>query len=284
MSEHRHFRVHPLSPALGAEISGIDLDRPLGDEAAAELRRTWLAHHVLFFRDQSLDIDAHKAFARRFGTLAVDKFVRGLEGHPEIMPVVREAADVRSFANEWHTDTSYLDCPAMASVLYARETPPVGGDTLFANMHLALESLSPGMRAMLSRLRAVHCAAPSYDRAQMDAANAASAGMKYTDRDPREEKSLHPVVRTHPETGRKALYVNSSFTCRFEDMTEEESRPLLHFLLEHLTRPELTCRFRWTPGSLAFWDNRCVQHYPISDYRGHRREMHRLTLAGDRPY
>ena len=200
------------------------------------------------------------------------------------MPVVREAADVRSFADEWHTDTSYLDSPAMASVLYARETPPVGGDTLFANMHLALESLSPGMRTMLSRLRAVHCAAPSDDRAQMDAANAASAGMKYTDRDPREEESLHPVVRTHPETGRKALYVNSSFTRRFEGMTEEESRPLLHFLLEHLTRPELTCRFRWTPESLAFWDNRCVQHYSISDYRGHRREMHRLTLAGDRPY
>ena len=129
MSEYRHFRVHPLSPALGAEISGIDLDRPLGDEATAELRRVWLAHHVLFFRDQSLDIDARKAFARRFGTLAVDKFVRGLEGHPEIMPVVREAADVRSFANEWHTDTSYLDSPAMASVLYARETPPVSATT-----------------------------------------------------------------------------------------------------------------------------------------------------------
>ena len=281
MSEYGHFRIRSLSPAIGAEVSGLDLSRPLGDDTVAELRRAWLEHHVLFFRGQSLDVDAHKAFARRFGTLAVDKFVRGPEGHPEIMPVVKEADDARTFANEWHTDTSYLERPAMGSILYARQTPPMGGDTLFANMHLALESLSPGMKTMLSRLRAVHCAAPSYDRAGMDAANAASEGMKYTDHDPHEEEAVHPVARTHPETGRKALYVNSSFTRRFEDMSEEESRPLLDFLLSHLTRPEFTCRFHWTPGALAFWDNRCVQHYPINDIRGHRREMHRLTLVGD---
>lgn len=148
----------------------------------------------------------------------------------------------------------------MASVLYVRETPPVREDSLFANMQLVQETFSPGMRAMLSRLRAVHCAAPSYDRAQMVAANAASAGMKYTDRDSRDEGSLHPVVRTHPETGRKALDVNLSYTRRFKDMTEDENLPLLHCLLEHLARPELTCRFRWTPGTLAFWGNRCVQH------------------------
>ena len=284
MSNYRHFQVRPLSPTIGAEILGLDLSQPLGDEVTAELRRAWLAYCVLFFRDQTLDIDAHKAFARRFGTLAIDRFVLGPEEHPEIMPVVREATDTRTFANEWHTDTSYLECPAMGSILYAKETPPVGGDTLFANMYLAVEALSPGMRAMLSPLRAVHCAAPSYDRAHMDAANAKSGGMRYTGRDPSTEEAVHPVVRAHPETGRQALYVNSSFTRRFEAMTEAESRPLLDFLLSHLARPELTCRFRWTPGAVAFWDNRCVQHYPINDHRGHRREMHRLTLVGDRPF
>ena len=283
MDNYRHFQVRPLSPVIGAEVSGLDLSQPLGGEVTIELRRAWLDHHVLFFREQSLDIDAHKAFARRFGALAIDRFVLGLRGHPEIMPVIKEVTDTCTFANEWHTDTSYLECPATGSILYARETPPVGGDTLFASMYLALESLSPRMQVMLSLLRAVHCAAPSYDRARMDAANAESGGMKYTDHDPWTEEAVHPVVRTHPETGRKALYVNSSFTRRFEDMTEEESRPLLDFLLNHLTRPEFTCRFRWTPGSVAFWDNRCVQHYPLDDYRGHRREMHRLTLAGDRP-
>ena len=277
------FRIEPLSPAIGAEISCVDLSQPLDGDLVERIRGALLEHLVVFFRDQRLTEAQHKRFGRCFGPLEVDLFVKGIAEHPEILEIVKEADDDRNFAGEWHTDVSFLERPALGSILYAREVPDCGGDTLFANMYLAYESLSDGMRALLDGLHAVHCAHPSYDRGRMDKVNARAGGMKYTGHDPRSEWSVHPVVRTHPETGRKVLYVNSSYTVRFDGMTEAESRPLLEFLLAHLGRPELTCRFRWRAGSLAFWDNRCSQHFPINDYRNARRAMHRITIAGERP-
>jgi len=184
-----------------------------------------------------------------------------------------------NFGGIWHSDTTYLEVPPMASMLLAREVPPVGGDTLFANQYLAWESLSDGMRRTLETLVGVNLSAKAdvsktrEDRIKSDGREAAS----------REYVGEHPVARTHPETGRKALYVNVAHTARFKGMTDEESAPLLGFLFRHQVRPEFTCRFTWQTGSIALWDNRCVQHNPVNDYHGHRRLMHRITLAGERP-
>ena len=280
---YQHIEVTPLSGAIGAEIAGIDVANPLHPEVIGEVRRALLEHLVVFFRDQQLTPDQHKAFASQFGPLNIDKFVKGPAGHPEIMLVVKEADDNRSFASMWHSDVTFLEEPALGSILYAREVPDVGGDTMFSNMYLAFETLSSGMQAMLRGLHAVHCADVSYDRTRMDEANRNPVGMKYTDLNPSELISVHPVVRTHPETGRKGLYVNCAYTRGIDGMSEEESRPLLAFLYHHLSRPEFTCRFRWRTGSIAFWDNRSAQHLPINDFRGVRREMHRVTISGSRP-
>ncbi len=266
--------VRPLAGALGAEISGVDLSRPLAAETAAALRRAWLDHLVVFFRDQDLAPAEFLAVARQFGEPVEYPFVKGIDGFPVITPVVKLEHERVNFGGIWHSDTTYLETPPMATLLLAREVPPAGGDTLFANMYLAYETLSAGMRRLLDGLVGVNSSRKAdasktrEDRVRGDAAHF---------------EARHPVVRTHPETGRKALYVNLGHTVRFDGMSEEESAPLLRFLFDHLTRPEFTCRFRWQPGSLALWDNRCVQHNPINDYHGYRRVMHRITLAGDRP-
>ncbi len=274
--------IRPISPALGAEVRGIDLAEPLDDTALAALRHALLDHLVLSFPDQDLTPERHKAFAARFGALQTDFFVRGMAGHPEIMEIIKRAEDTRVFAANWHTDVSFLEAPSLGSVLYALEVPAVGGDTLFGNMYLAYEALSPGMRDLLEDLSAVHCAYPAYDPDAMAADNERSGGMRYTDTNPCDWTAEHPVVRRHPETGRKALFVNSAYTRRFTDMTEAESRPLLEFLIAHMARPEFTCRLRWRKGSVAFWDNRCTQHRAIADYPGVRRHMHRVTIEGDK--
>jgi taurine dioxygenase len=271
--------IRPLAGAIGAEIFGVDLSAPLDDATLAAIRRAWLDHLVIFFRDQELPPAEFLAFARRFGQPVEYPFVRGIEGFPEITPVVKLEQERVNFGGLWHSDTTYLETPPMGTMLVAREVPPYGGDTLFANMYLAYESLSAGMQRLLDGLVAVNSSAKAdttktrEDRMR-DGANPAAR---------KEYASEHPVVRTHPETGRKALYVNGGHTLRFKGMTEEESAPLLRFLFAHQTRPEFTCRFRWQVGSLAFWDNRCAQHNPINDYHGFRRVMHRVTLAGDRP-
>jgi taurine dioxygenase len=284
MTDYAHIAVAPLTGSVGAEVSGVDASDDLCDAVIGEIRQALLDHGVIFLRGQNLTPDRHKAFARRFGPLNIDKFVKGPPRHPEIMPVVKEAHDTGNFAGMWHTDVTFLDEPALGSILYAREVPDFGGDTLFANMALAYETLSPGMQALLDGLRAVHCADVTYDRARMDEANRTGGAMTYTELDPSQELSVHPVVRTHPETGRKSLFVNCAYTRCFENMTVEESKPLLDFLYQHLSRIEFTCRFRWSTGALAFWDNRAVQHLPINDYAGRRREMHRVTIAGDKPF
>ena len=275
----RTIEVAPIAGAIGAEIGGVDLSRPLPDEQVAEIRRAWLAHLVVFFRDQPLDDDAFMAFARRIGKPIEYPFVRGLDTHPEIIEVKKLEHERVNFGGIWHSDTTYLERPPMASMLLARTVPPYGGDTLFANMYVAYETLSEGLRGTLDGLRAVASSAKAdvsrtrEDRIRSDGRDAART----------EYVAEHPVVRTHPETGRKALYVNVAHTVRFAGWTEDESRPLLDLLTTHLTRPEFGCRFGWRVGSLALWDNRCAQHNPVNDYHGFRRVMHRITLEGDVP-
>jgi len=272
-------RVKPVAGALGAEVDGVDLRGDLDAETVAELRRALLDHLVLFFRDQELTPDALLAAARRFGRPVEYPFVRGIEGHPEVIEVAKLEHERVNFGGIWHSDTTYLETPPMGTLLLAREVPRVGGDTLFANMYLACETLSEGMRAVLAGLTAINSSAKAdVTRTREDRVRSAPK-----DGADRVLEAEHPVLRTHPATERKALYVNVAHTVRFGGMTEAESAPLLGYLFRHLTKPEFTCRFRWRPGSLAFWDNRAAQHNPINDYHGYRRVMHRVTLAGDRP-
>jgi taurine dioxygenase len=275
----------PISGALGAIVEGVDLSRELDNSAASDLHQALLDHCVIFFRDQHLTPERHLELGRCFGTLNVHEFVEAMPGHPEIIVVAKNETDTKNFGGGWHSDVTYLDEPALGSILYALEVPAYGGDTLFANQYLAYDALSPGMKRLLDGLTAIHSAGNVYgvgadnDYARLQGLSA----MKIVRSAAAHRETEHPVVRTHPETGRKCLYVNRNFTVRFKDMTVEESRPLLNQLYEHAVRPEFTCRFRWERGSIAFWDNRCVQHYALNDYHGQRRVMHRVTVDGDRP-
>ncbi len=273
------FEVRPVSGSVGAEILGIDLSDEPGHNVVSALRQAWLEHGVVFFRDQDLPPAKFLAFARRFGDAVEYPFIKGIEGFPEIIPVVKLEHEKHNFGGVWHSDTAYLETPPMATMLIAREVPPYGGDTLFASGYHAYEALSGGMKKMLDGLVAINSSAKAdVSRTREDRVRDSARA------DARKEYiSEHPVVRTHPETGRKALYINVAHTLRFRDMTEEESAPLLDYLYRHQIRPEFTCRFNWRAGSMAFWDNRCVLHNPVNDYHGFRRVMHRVTLAGDRP-
>jgi taurine dioxygenase len=275
--------VERIAGALGAVVSGIDLAEPLEDETIGDIRKALLEHQVIFFHDQRLTPEQHLAFGARFGELQVHEFVEGSALDPRIIEVRKEPEDTRNFGGGWHTDVSYLERPALGSVLYAREVPSHGGDTMFASQYLAYETLSDGMKAMLEEMTALHSARRPYglDAAQRHANGASS--MKYLLSEAAHGEVEHPVIRTHAETGRKSLYVNATFTVRFKDMTEEESAPLLNYLWQHAVRPEFTCRFRWRQNSVAFWDNRCVLHNAINDYHGERRLMHRVTIEGERP-
>ena len=281
---NRRIEVRPLAGALGAEILGADL-AALDEATFGEIRQALLDHLVIFFHDQELSIEAQKALGERFGPLYVHPYVAPIGDHREVVEIIKEADDEKNFGGSWHADLTYLEKPMLGAVLYALEVPAHGGDTLFANMYLAYESLSPGMRQMLDGLLAVHDdrATGLFDRAKIHSmglvASAAAA-------DPATDGSrfAHPAVRTHPETGRNALFVNQAVTIGFEDMTEAESLPILAYLFQHLERPEFTCRFRWEKGSVAVWDNRCTQHRALNDYHGERRVMRRVLIAGERPY
>jgi alpha-ketoglutarate-dependent taurine dioxygenase len=280
MTGYQKIIVRPVAGALGAELDGVRLSEALDDATVAEVRRALLEHQVLFFADQRATPAALKAFAGRFGPLYVHPYARGLPLHPEVVPVVREPDDVgRLFGGSWHTDLTFEDEPVMGSALYAVEVPARGGDTMFASQTASYEALSEGLQKVLVRLNAVHSASVAYGRTTV--AGARTMALK-TVEEPRDV--VHPVVRVHPETGRPGLFVNRLNTRRFEGWSDAESAPLLEFLFSHAVRPEFTCRFRWRPGSLAFWDNRCVQHLALDDYAGQRREMHRVTICGDRPY
>jgi taurine dioxygenase len=277
MAGFRHIEVCPIAGALGAEVRGVDLARPLHGDVVAEIRSALLEHLVIFFREQTLSPQAQLAFSARFGQPIEYPQLKGLPDCPLVTPVIKLEHERHNFGGVWHSDTAYLERPPMASLLYAVETPPRGGDTLFANQYLAYETLSPGLRHTLSGLAGVNTSTKAAaSRTREDRMRDSGAELKVL-------VGKHPVVRTHPETERKALYVNAGHTSHFDGWTEEESAPLLDHLFAHQTRPELTCRFQWQPGSLAFWDNRCTQHYPLNDYHGFRRVMHRITLAGDTP-
>jgi taurine dioxygenase len=278
----RDLRIEPVTGALGAEILGIDIASDLDDATIAAIRQALLEHCVIFFRDQELDIPRQKAFTSRFGTLFLHPNIAGSAADPAVIDVVRNPGDKKIIGEDWHSDTPQVSAPPMGSLLYAVEVPAYGGDTMFANQYLAYDALSPGMKTLLDGLRAVHSdrrvAGPARDL------NASNAKKLKDDAEWRETANVHPVVRTHPETHRKALYVNRQSTIAFEDMTEDESKPLLDYLCQHAHRPEFTCRFRWRKGSVAFWDNRCAQHTAINDTGMSRRVMRRLQIVGDKPF
>jgi len=278
VGQYRHLTVAPVGGCIGAEIAGVDLSEDLADEVVAEIREAWLDHLVVFFRDQQLSLDQLSAFARRIGTPGRYPFVPGLPDHPEIIEVKKLPHETINFGGIWHTDTAYLERPPMASMLLAREVPAAGGDTEFANMYAAFDALSDGLKDFLRGLSAVNSSALA-DVSKTREDRIAEAGYEAGE----DFEAIHPVVRTHPETGRQSLYVNVAHTARFEGMTEEESRPLLRYLFAHQSRSEFTCRFRWEVGSLALWDNRCAMHNPINDYHGQLRVMHRITFEGDEP-
>ncbi len=276
MRNHR-FDITPTSGALGAEILGIDLAEPLDQSGVDELRCALNEYGVIFFRDQTLSPEQHIAFAERFGKIDVNRFFKAVSGHPQIAEVRKEPEQKTNIGGGWHTDHSYDQIPALGSILLARETPPRGGDTMFACMNLAYEALSDGLKQTLEGLRAVHSsrhvfgAASDYVKASGDRLGNTQAAT---------QDAVHPVIVRHPGSGKKILYVNSAFTTHFEGWTAQESAPLLKYLYEHAARPEFQTRFQWREGSIAFWDNRSTWHYAVNDYHGARRLMHRITIAG----
>lgn len=276
----RYIDVNPLSPALGAEIGGVDIAAGIGDEQFAEMRRAFIDHGVIFLREQRLTPDQHIAFARRWGDINVNRFFRGVESHPQIAEVRKEPGQKTNIGSSWHTDHSYDQLPAMGSILYAREVPAVGGDTLFASMYAAYDALSDGLKKTLSTLSAVHSSRHAFGEAAYAGADLDDLGGRLGNTAAATQDALHPVVIRHPLSGRPALYVNGDFTLRFDGWSEAESRPLLQFLYAHATRDEFSCRFRWREGSIAIWDNRATQHCALNDYHGERRLMHRITIEG----
>jgi len=273
--------VRPIAGNIGAEIHGVDVSQDLPAETIAAIRAALNEHGVIFFRDQTMTANQHKAFTRRFGEIFIHPNYKGVGEDDEIVTMLRQPGDKKIVGEEWHADTTMVAEPPMGAILYGIEVPAYGGDTLFANQYLAYETLSDAMKQMIAPLRAIHTdrkvAGP---RAGMNA----QRSTKVREDDAWQETiNLHPVVRTHPETGRKCLFVNHSYTVAFEGMTEEESKPLLDFLLNHGHRPEFTCRFRWEPGSIAFWDNRATKHLAVHDAGPFRRLMRRTQVCGDRP-
>jgi taurine dioxygenase len=269
-------QIRRLAGALGAEISGVDLAQELPDAAIAAIRQALLDHQVIFFRDQALTPAQQVAFGARFGPLNIHPYVAGMADHPEVMEVVKEPEDRTNFGGGWHSDMSFLERPAIGSILYAVETPEFGGDTLFASQAAAFEALSPGLQATLEGLSAVHSAAREYSSQGHSAQKRKS--MAIAEADGLVGEYVHPMVLTHPESGRKALYVNPAFTLKIEGWKTSESKALLDYLFQHCRYEGFTCRFSWRPGSVAFWDNRSVWHFALNDYPGQRRHMRRVTV------
>lgn len=272
-------QVRKIAGALGAEISGVDLTQPISSALAAEIREVFLRHEVIFMRKQALSPQQFLDFAHAMGEPVEYPFVKGIEGFPHIIEVKKLEHEKVNFGGIWHSDTTYLETPPMGSMLLAREIPPFGGDTLFASQYAAYEALSDTMQRLLDGLQGINSSAKAdvsktrEDRLKSD--GKASAPKDFT--------NSHPVVRTHPETGRKALYVNVAHTSGIEGLTDAESASLLNFLFQHQVKPEFTCRWAWEKDAIAFWDNRCTQHNPINDYHGYRRVLNRITLKGDKP-
>ena len=269
-------KIRKVAGALGAELSGVDLSTALSDETIAAIRQALVEHQVIFFRDQALTPTQQVAFGARFGPLNIHPYVAGMADHPEVMEIIKEPADRLNFGGGWHSDMSFLERPAIGSILYAVETPEFGGDTLFASQAAAYDALSPGLKKTLEGLNAVHSASREYS-AQGHSAQKRSS-MAIAEADGMVGEYVHPVVLAHPESGRKALYVNPAFTLKIEGWSTRESKALLDYLFEHSRYEAFTCRFNWGPGSVAFWDNRSVWHFALNDYPGQRRHMRRVTV------
>ena len=272
-NDYGHIRVEPLTGSIGAEIANVDL-RELDDELIAEMQDAWLAHKVLFFRDQHLSQVEHVAYGRALGELEIHPFAPHVDGHPEIL-VLESTAENFYAAETWHSDVTFRECPPLGSILMGRIVPPYGGDTCFANMELAYERLPDDVKEQIEGRYAIHSYVKAFGR-HMSERKRATAAEQYPDQ-------KHLIVRTHPVTGRKSLYINQIFTLTIDGMTSDESRPLRQRLYDEAKRPEYQCRFRWHPESIAQWDNRCTQHYAVPDHGGLHRRMERVTLIGDRP-
>ena len=274
--------IEPLAGALGAEVRGVDL-KAADDAVWRRVREIFLEYAVLVFRDQQLEPADLMRVGARWGEPCHYPFVSGIDGFPFIFEVVKEESETVNFGGNWHSDTTYLAQPPLATLLYALETPKQGGDTLFANTCAAYDALSAGMRAIVDKLVGVNSASLKVTGGRRKMHSTIGA-MKTQDMEKADDyEAEHPVVRTHPQSGRKALYLSRSHTIRFRDMSEAESRPLIDFLQAHQIRPEFTCRVRWSPGTLTVWDNRCTQHCAINDYHGQRRRMRRLTVGAETP-
>ena len=269
--------INPTSGSMGVEIHNVDLSKELSDSLFSEIRETFIEHGLIFFREQELTPDDHLRFAKRWGEININRFFAKVEGYDQIAEVRKDADQKINIGGAWHTDHSYDQIPAMGSILLAKETPKIGGDTLFANMYRAYETLSDGMKKTLEAMKACHSSRHVFGAhtGYSEASNQRIGNPELATQD-----AIHPVIITHPESKRKALYVNPEFTVNFEGWTVEESKPLLDYLAEHTTQQENTTRFQWKPGSIAFWDNRCTWHFALNDYPGETRLMHRITVEG----
>ena len=269
--------IIPQSSTIGAEVRGLDLSRELDDQQFEQVNQAFLDHQVILFRDQHLSPRQYNDFALRFGALKDYMFADGIDGYPYITEIVKTETETESFGSFWHSDSAYTELPPKITMLYARQIPPRGGDTLFADMYAAYDDLSPGLKTTLESLNAVNSASVVPRDEDIYEAVKSKNSDKY------DQFAIHPVIRSHDETGKKSLYVNSIHTLRFDGMTREESLPLLNYLYQQVTRPEYCFRLRWEENTLAMWDNRCTQHYALNDYHGYRRVMHRIIVEGERP-
>ncbi len=283
MTDHdQTISIRPMAPACGAEVSGLDL-RTASASEWGPIETALARHSVLFVRGQQLTPEEQVGLTRRFGEVLRVPYITHLADHPDVIAVLKEADERRisTFGGTWHSDFSFLERPPSLTLLYAVEVPEIGGDTVWSSQYAAYDALSDGLKAMLDPLWAVQTAWPHGTRGPGPGA-AVSRSIGMTRNDPTADREIaQPVVRIHPVTGRRALFVNPVYTGRFEGMTESESRPLLDYLFDHAVRPEFQCRLRWEPGTLAIWDNRCLLHLAINDYDGHRRLLHRTTVAGE---
>jgi taurine dioxygenase len=276
---HRRFKASPLTRAIGAIIEGVDLSQPLDEEAFAEIKSALHEHLVIFFRDQTLTPEAHMAVASRFGRMEVHEVFPSLPEHPEIS-VLEHDAQRPPISDVWHSDVTYREQPSMASMLYARSIPPMGGDTLWLSAYAAFEALSASMQRFVTGLTAVHDFLKAYGTYFLKQERGRDRYRRAQEEMP---PSTHPVVVTHPVTARDLLYVNPTFTSHIVELSAQESRAVLDMLYAHLLRPEFQLRFKWSVNDLAIWDNRATQHYATGDYYPEYRRMHRITVDGDRP-
>ena len=280
---YQTIEISPIAGALGAEIGGVDLSSNLDPQTCAEIHQAFLDYQMIFFREQILDSYRQVEIAGLFGKPITYPYLKGVDDVPEAHEVIRTPEDVFNFGGVWHSDTAYKPMPDMGTVLYAIEVPDFGGDTMFTNTYLAYDTLSNGMKDMLDKVIGVNDSEALYPDGRAKRIGALTNMKNAYARDAKPMQSEHPIIRIHPETGRKALYLSSAHTLRFKDMTTEESKPIICFLDQHIHRPEFTCRVKWEKGTVAIWDNRCTQHFALDDYPGKLRHMRRVTMEGQRP-